>query len=67
LRLIDVSHSSENIAEHIKSILEEYDLTNKVFSITLDNASTKSKAMDIHHWFMVMLALCCCINVVHAI
>lgn len=47
MRLIDVSHSGENIIERIKSVLEEYDLTNKVFSITSDSASANSKAMDI--------------------
>jgi hypothetical protein len=37
--LIDCSHSGVNIAERISLILAEYDLTSKVLSVTLDNAS----------------------------
>jgi hypothetical protein len=38
-RLIDCSHSGVNIAERISLVLSEYDLTSKVLSVTLDNAS----------------------------
>jgi hypothetical protein len=41
-RLIDCSHSGVNIAEGTSLVLAEYDLTSKVLSVTLDNAS----AMD---------------------
>ena len=44
LRLIDVSHNAENIAERVASILAEYDILNKVFSVTLDNASINKEA-----------------------
>ena len=46
MRLIDCSHSGSNIAERISTMLGEYGLTDKVFSITLDNASSNSTAMD---------------------
>lgn len=46
LRLIDVSHSGENIAERMLAVLEEYALTDKVFAVTLDNASANSNAME---------------------
>ena len=39
LRLIDVSHSGANIAERVQSIVTEFGLKDKVFSVTLDNAS----------------------------
>jgi hypothetical protein len=41
-RLIDCSHSRVNIAKKISLVLAEYDLTSKVLSVTLNNAS----AMD---------------------
>ncbi|WVZ77496.1 hypothetical protein U9M48_025355 [Paspalum notatum var. saurae] len=46
MRLIDCSHSGSNIAERISTVLGEYGLTDKVFSITLDNASSNTTAMD---------------------
>ncbi|WVZ61919.1 hypothetical protein U9M48_011726 [Paspalum notatum var. saurae] len=46
MRLIDVSHSGVNISECINAVVQEYALTDKVFSITLDNASANTKAMD---------------------
>ena len=46
LRLIDVSQSGENIAKRMLAVLEEYVLTDKVFAVTLDNASTNSNAME---------------------
>jgi hypothetical protein len=47
MRLIDVSHSGPNIAERVQTVIEEFKLTNKVFSVTLDNASANSNAMSI--------------------
>jgi hypothetical protein len=46
LRLIEVRHTGENIAERIDVVVEEYYLIDKIFSVTLDNASSNSKAMD---------------------
>ena len=46
LRLIEVKHSGENIAERIAAVVEEYCLINNIFSITLDNASFNAKAMN---------------------
>ena len=34
LRLIDVSHSGENIADRISSVVEEFGLIDKVFSVS---------------------------------
>jgi hypothetical protein len=46
LRLIDASHNADNIVEPVKSIFAEYGILNKVFSVTLDNASANKNAMD---------------------
>ena len=36
----------KNIAERIAAVVEEYCLIDKIFSVTLDNASSKAKAMN---------------------
>jgi len=41
-----VKHTGENIAERIACVIEKYSLIDKVFSITLDNASSNAKAMS---------------------
>jgi hypothetical protein len=46
LKLIETSHTSENIAERVMTVLEDYGVVNKDFSITLDNSSSNSKAME---------------------
>jgi hypothetical protein len=46
-RLIEASHTGENIAEKIASVVEEFGLIDKVFVVTLDNALANSKAFDI--------------------
>ena len=46
LRLIEVKHSGENIAERIASVVEEFGLIDKIFAVTLDNASSNAKAME---------------------
>jgi hypothetical protein len=46
LRLIDVSHNAENIAERVGNVLNDYGILHKVFSVTLNNASANNKAMD---------------------
>ena len=45
LVLIDVSHSGQNIADRVAFVLSEYGLTEKVFAVTLDNASSNASAM----------------------
>ena len=45
LVLIDASHNGQNIADRIVSILTGYGLTEKVFAVTLDNASSNVSAM----------------------
>jgi hypothetical protein len=44
-RLIDESHSGDNITERVSAILDEYGLMAKVFFVTLDNASSNNKAI----------------------
>lgn len=46
-KLINVSHNAENIAESIIKVVEDFGLTDKIFSITLDNAAANTKAMEI--------------------
>jgi hypothetical protein len=46
-RLIEASHTGENIAEKIASVVEEFGLIDKIFVVSLDNASANSKAFDI--------------------
>ncbi|KAJ1278828.1 hypothetical protein BS78_04G108900 [Paspalum vaginatum] len=46
LRPIDEAHTGRNIAERISMVVDEYGLTDKIFAITLDNASPNKTAMD---------------------
>jgi hypothetical protein len=41
-----VSHNAENIAERVTTVLNDYGILHKVFSVTLDNASSNNKAMN---------------------
>ena len=41
-----MKHTGENIAERIACVIEEYGLIDKVFSITLNNASSNARAMS---------------------
>ena len=41
-----MKHTGENIAERIACVIEKYSLIDKVFSITLDNASSNARAMS---------------------
>jgi hypothetical protein len=45
-RLIDESHFGDNIVERVSVVLDEYGLMAKVFSVTLDNASSNNKAIE---------------------
>ena len=46
LRLIDASYNADNIVERVSNVLNDYVILKKVFSVTLDNASANTKAMD---------------------
>jgi hypothetical protein len=46
LRLIESAHTCVNIAGHIYNVIDDFGCTNKVISITLDNASSNSRAME---------------------
>ena len=46
LRLIEVKHTGENITERVACMVEEFGLIDKVFSVTLDNASPNAKAIE---------------------
>jgi hypothetical protein len=43
MRLIDCFHNGVNIVERIMQVISKYNMTSKVFSITLDNASTMNE------------------------
>ena len=45
-RVFDERHTSDNIFKLIKIMLEEYNLTNKIFSISFDNASANTASID---------------------
>jgi hypothetical protein len=45
LRLIDGKHSGVTIANLVATVIDDYALTDKVFAITLDNASSNNTAM----------------------
>ena len=45
LVLIDCSHNGQNIADRVASVLSEYGVLEKVFAVTLDNASSNVSAM----------------------
>lgn len=46
LRLIEVNHTSENITEKVGCVIQEFGSLDKIFSITLDNASSNAKSME---------------------
>jgi hypothetical protein len=46
LRLIEVKHTGENITERVTCVVEEFGLIDKVFFVTLDNASSNTKTME---------------------
>jgi hypothetical protein len=45
LRLIDVCHSGSNIVERVGIVLDDWSLTDKIFSFTHDNVSANASAM----------------------
>lgn len=44
LHLIDVSHSGPNIVERVGLLLDEWKLTDKIFTFTLENASSSANS-----------------------
>jgi hypothetical protein len=46
LGLVGVSHNAKNIVERIACVVVDFGLTNKVFSVTLDNAATNTRAIS---------------------
>jgi hypothetical protein len=45
LRLIEVKHTSENIAEKVGCVIQEFSLLDKIMSVTLDNASSNASVL----------------------
>ena len=45
--LIDSAHTGENIADAILKVVSDFGLCNKIFAVTMDNASANSSAMNI--------------------
>jgi hypothetical protein len=46
-RLINCKHTGDNIADSIANVIENFGLSDKVFAVTLDNASANAKAYKI--------------------
>ena len=45
-RLVDTLHTSTFISERILNVLIDYDLTERVIAVTLDNAAANTRAID---------------------
>ena len=45
-RALDYPHTSENIFNYIFNVFQEYDITSKIISITFDNASANTSAIN---------------------
>jgi hypothetical protein len=46
LKPIEVAHTGTNIAERVAMVAKDYGITEKIFSIVLDNASSNKTDMD---------------------
>ena len=46
LRLIHCSHTGVNIVEHAEVFVHEFGLKDKIFDVTVDNASSNARAMS---------------------
>jgi hypothetical protein len=68
-RLIDCSHSGVNTFERISLVLYEYDLTSKVLSVTLDNASAMDYLTPSMSSYLVstLLYQCCACHIINLI
>ena len=47
LRPIEVAHTCINIAERVEMVANDYSITDKIFAIVLDNASSNKTAIDV--------------------
>ncbi|WVZ93266.1 LOW QUALITY PROTEIN: hypothetical protein U9M48_039261, partial [Paspalum notatum var. saurae] len=47
LKPIEVAHTGANIAERVEMVASDYGITDKIFVIVLDNASSNKTAMDV--------------------
>jgi hypothetical protein len=45
-KLIDCAHTGVNIADRVEEVVPQFGLLKKVFSVTLDNASSNASAMS---------------------
>ena len=59
LRLIDESHDGQNVDDHVAYVLADYGLSEKMFSITLDNASALDKLEPILSRYLNVSELFC--------
>jgi hypothetical protein len=62
LRLIDVSHNAKNITERIASVLADFGLTDKIFSVWTILLLTLGLLINLILSCMVMLVVCSCIR-----
>jgi hypothetical protein len=47
LRPIEVAHTGLNIAERVEMVANDYSITDKIFAIVLDNASSNKTVIDV--------------------
>ncbi|WVZ93282.1 hypothetical protein U9M48_039277 [Paspalum notatum var. saurae] len=47
LKPIEVAHTGANFAERVEMVASDYGITDKIFAIVLDNASSNKTAMDV--------------------
>jgi hypothetical protein len=65
LRLIETSHTGENIAERVMTVLENYGVVNKAFlSFWTMPLPILRQWRSLVHYCLVMLVLYSCINIV---
>ena len=47
LRPIEVAHTGLNIVERVEMVANDYSITDKIFAIVLDNASSNKTVIDV--------------------
>ena len=45
-KLVDDKHTADVICERLLTVINEFDIRDRIISITLDNASANTKAID---------------------